>query len=167
MKTNATGQSSLRSLQAIYENLALPASKEPGILRLGRSPSHGAWRQLTSIAALKAEVHCNTGHSLNNTGLGKLPFFDFPANQAWANIAALAFNLVSWLQLAALSDGHHAIAWENKRWRYRIFATAGKIITRARHHQLLLPEPALEKDLLALLLENNVRLNEGRVPSTG
>jgi hypothetical protein len=127
-------------------------------LRLGRSPSHGAWRQLTSIAALTAEVHCNTGHSLNNTGLGKLPFFDF---------AALAFNLVSWLQLAALSDGHHAMAWEIKRWRYRIFATAGKIITRARHHQLLLPEPALEKDLLTLPLENNVRLNKGCVPSTG
>jgi hypothetical protein len=46
--------------------------------------------------------------ALKNTCLGKLPFFDFAANQAWANIAALASNLVSWLQLTALPDGHHA-----------------------------------------------------------
>jgi hypothetical protein len=50
--------------------------------------------------------------TLKNTGLGKLPFFDFAANQAWANIAALAFNIVSWLQLAALPDGHRAKAWD-------------------------------------------------------
>ena len=116
----------------------------------------------------RARGRCeNRIKTLKNTGLGKLPFFDFAANQAWANIAALAFNLVSWLQLAALPDGHHAKAWDIKRWRYRLFATAGKIITRARRNQLLLPETAPEKDLLKLLLENTARLNNGLVPSTG
>jgi hypothetical protein len=93
-------------------------------------------------------------------GLGKLPFFDFAANQAWANIAALAFNLVSWIQLTALPDAHHAKAWDIKRWRYRLFATAGKIITRARCNQLLLPESAPEKDLLKLLLDNTGHLKQ-------
>jgi hypothetical protein len=51
--------------------------------------------------------------------------------------------------------------------RYRLFATAGKIITRARRNQLLLPESAPEKDLLKLLLENTARLTQGLVPSTG
>jgi hypothetical protein len=116
----------------------------------------------------RARARCeNRIKSLKNTGLGKLPFFDFAANQAWANLAALAFNLVSWLQLAALPGGHHAKAWDIKRWRYRLFATAGKIITRARRSQLLLPESAPEKDLLKFLLENNARLNKGLVPSTG
>ena len=66
----------------------------------------------------RARGRCeNRIKTLKNTGLGKLPFFDFAANQAWANIAALALNLVSWLQLAALPDGHHAKAWDIKRWR--------------------------------------------------
>jgi hypothetical protein len=55
----------------------------------------------------RARGRCeNRIKTLKNTGLGKLPFFDFAANQAWANIAALAFNLVSWLQLTAHPDGH-------------------------------------------------------------
>lgn len=116
----------------------------------------------------RARARCeNRIKTLKTTGPGKLPFFDFAANQAWANIAALAFNLVSWIQLAALPDGHHAKAWDIKRWRYRLFATAGKIITRARRNQLLLPESAPETDLLKLLLKNNTRLNRGLVPSSG
>ncbi|MET3165385.1 UNVERIFIED_ORG: hypothetical protein ABIB19_003819 [Arthrobacter sp. UYEF10] len=74
---------------------------------------------------------------------------------------------MSWLQLAALPDGHRAKAWDIKRWRYRLFTTAGKIITRARRNRFLLPETAREKDLLKLLLENNARLTKGLVSSTG
>jgi hypothetical protein len=102
----------------------------------------------------RARGRCeNRIKTLKNTGLGKLPFFDFAANQAWANLAVLAANLVSWLQLAALPDGHKARGWDIKRWRYRIFATAGKIITRARRNHLLLPDAAPEKPLIAALLE--------------
>ena len=116
----------------------------------------------------RARGRCeNRIKTLKNTGLGKLPFFDFVANQAWANIAALAFNLVSWIQLAALPDGHRAKAWDIKRWRYRLFATAGKIITRARRNQLLLPESAPEKGLLQLLLRNTGRLKQVLPAGTG
>ncbi|RNL55443.1 transposase, partial [Arthrobacter oryzae] len=87
-----------------------------------------------------------------NTGLGKLPFFDFHANQAWASIAALAMNLVSWLQLTALPTGHKARGWDIKRWRYRLFATAGKIITRARQSKLLIPDKAPETGTITTLL---------------
>ena len=89
---------------------------------------------------------------LKNTGLGKLPFFDFHANQAWANIATLAMNLVSWLQLTALPTGHKARGWDMKRWRYRLFATAGKIITRARRTRLLIPDKAPEAGTITTLL---------------
>ena len=82
------------------------------------------------------------------SGWGKAPleitFYDFLANQAWVNIAALAMDLVSWLQLAALPTGHTAKSWDVKRWRYRLFATAGKLITRARKTWLLVPEHAPE-----------------------
>jgi hypothetical protein len=95
---------------------------------------------------------------VKNTGLGKLPFFDFAANQAWANIAVLASNLISWLQLAALPDAHPAKARDIKRWRYRLFATAGKIITRARRNHLLLPETAPELPLINTLLQATARI---------
>lgn len=126
------------------------------------------WHGPLLDARHRARARCeNRIKTLKNTGLGKLPFFDFAANQAaWANIAALAFNLVSWIQLAALPNGHHAKAWDIKRWRYRLFATAGKIITRARRNQLLLPESAPEKELPKLLLENARSLKQP-LPSPG
>jgi hypothetical protein len=107
----------------------------------------------------RARGRCeNRIKTLKNTGLGKLPFFDFAANQAWANIAALACNLVAWLQLTALPGGHHAKGWDIKRWRYRLFATAGKIITRARKSYLLLPGTAPEHQLIHRLLEATARI---------
>jgi hypothetical protein len=147
---------------------------QPTLLDVGGAPDHRVPDQLTALARTvpgrraPGRGRCeNRIKTLKNTGLGKLPFFDFVANQAWANIAALAFNLVSWIQLAALPDGHQAKAWDIKRWRYRLFTIAGKIITRARRNQLLLPETAPEKDPARLLLENTARLTKGLVPSTG
>lgn len=35
-------------------------------------------------------------------------------------------NFISWLQLTALPTGRPAMGWDLKRWRYRLFATAGK-----------------------------------------
>ena len=62
-------------------------------------------------------------------------------------------NLVSWLQLATLSNGHTARDWDVKRWRYRLFATAGKLITRARKTWLLIPATAPEAVMITTLLE--------------
>jgi hypothetical protein len=116
---------------------------------------HGPYLDARHRARGRCENRIKT---LKNTGLGKLPFFDFAANQAWANIAVLASNLISWLQLAALPNGHHAKAWDIKRWRYRLFATAGKIITRARRNHLLLPETAPELPLINTLLQASARI---------
>lgn len=85
-------------------------------------------------------------------GLGKLPFHDFHANQAWASTASLAMNLLSWLQLAMLPTSHEARGWDVKRWRYRLFATAGKLITRARRTWLLIPQTAPEAGTITTLL---------------
>lgn len=62
-------------------------------------------------------------------------------------------NLISWLQLTALPTGHPARGWDVKRWRYRLFATAGKIITRARRTWLLIPEKAPEAGTITQLLQ--------------
>ncbi|MDQ0278870.1 hypothetical protein QO003_003173 [Arthrobacter silviterrae] len=99
---------------------------------------------------------------MKNTGLGKLPFFDFHANQAWANIATLAMNLISWLQLAILSNGNTAQSWGVKRWRYRLFATAGKLITRARRTWLLISEMSPETSTVATLLAGIAQLKHRR-----
>ncbi|GAB3543909.1 IS1380 family transposase [Arthrobacter tecti] len=111
------------------------------------------WHGPTLDARHRARGRCeNRIKTLKNTGLGKLPFFDFHANQAWAHIAALAMNLVSWLQLTILPTGHIARGWDIKRWRYRLFATAGKIITRARRKLLLIPDKTPEAATITTLL---------------
>lgn len=62
-------------------------------------------------------------------------------------------NLVSRLQQAMFPTGHKARGWDVKRWRYRLFATAGKLIIRARKIWLLIPEKAPEADTITTLLE--------------
>lgn len=67
-------------------------------------------------------------------------------------ITALAMNLVPWLQLEALPIGHTAKSRDVKRWRYRLFATASKLITRVRRTQLLIPEHAPEASTITTIL---------------
>jgi hypothetical protein len=54
-----------------------------------------------------------------------------------------------------------------KRWRYRLFATAGKLITRARRTRLLIPDKAPEASTITTILtaiaETKTRLRQ-RVP---
>ena len=88
-----------------------------------------------------------------NTGWGKLAYWSFAANQVWADLAMFAVNLVSWLQLAVLPAGHEASVWDLKRWRYRLFSMAGKIVSGGRQHRLLIPEKAPEAGLLCQLRE--------------
>ncbi len=45
-----------------------------------------------------------------------------------------------------------------KRWRYRLFSTAGKLIIRTRRTWLLLPETAPEAGTITTLLEAINRL---------
>lgn len=121
------------------------------------------WHGPTLDVRHRARGRCeNRIKTLKNTGLGKLPFFDFNANQAWASIAALAMNLVAWLPLAALPSGHAARGWDVKRWRYRLFATAGKLITRARRIWLLIPDKAPEAGTITTLLAAITELKKNR-----
>lgn len=92
--------------------------------------------------------------------MGKLPFFGISANQLWTDLAVLAMNLVAWMSLAVLPAGHEAGVWDMKRWRYRLFSIAGKIINSARKRRLLIPEAAPESQLLITLLEGTARLRE-------
>lgn len=69
-----------------------------------------------------------------DTGLGRLPSREFAINQAWCAVAAIATDLIAWLQLLAL-DGDLARA-EPKRLRYRILHTAARL-TRGQHRRWL------------------------------
>ncbi|NVN00809.1 IS1380 family transposase [Arthrobacter sp. SDTb3-6] len=121
------------------------------------------WHGPTLDVRHRARGRCeNRIKTLKNMGLGKLPFFDFHSNQAWANIATLAMNLVSWLQLSMLPTGHTARGWDVKRWRYRLFATAGKLITRARKTWLLIPETAPETGTITTVLKAIKELSHQR-----
>ncbi|MGP9818357.1 IS1380 family transposase, partial [Glutamicibacter sp. 363] len=64
-----------------------------------------------------------------------------------------ALNLVAWLQLAVLPGGHEAGCWDLKRWRYRLFSMAGKIVSGGRQRRLLISARAPEAQLLCQLNE--------------
>lgn len=113
------------------------------------------WHGPTLDIRHRARARCeNRIKTLKNTGLGKLPFFAAGANQAWAHIAALASNLFSWLQLAAVPTGHGARFWDAKRFRYRLFAIAGKLTRHGRATHLLLPKNTPESGLVTAILAN-------------
>lgn len=109
----------------------------------------------------RARGRCeNRIKTLKNSGMGKLPFFRASANQLWTDLAMLAMNLVAWMQLAILPSGHDAGTWDMKRWRYRLFSIAGKIISSARQKRLLIPESAPESPLFFTLIEGTAQLRE-------
>ncbi|MFI8414857.1 transposase, partial [Paeniglutamicibacter gangotriensis] len=87
-------------------------------------------------------------------------FFAISSNQLWADLAVLAMNLVAWMSLAALPAGHEAGTWDMKRWRFRLFSIAGKIVSSGRQKRLLIPEDAPESPLLVALQEGTARLRE-------
>jgi hypothetical protein len=69
-----------------------------------------------------------------DTGLGRLPSREFAINAAWCVTAAIAVDLIAWLQLLAL-DGDLAEA-EPKRLRYRLLHTAARLARGQRRRRL-------------------------------
>ncbi len=61
-----------------------------------------------------------------------------------------------------LPTGHKGRGWDVKRWRYRLFATAGKHITRARKTWLLIPETAPEAGTITTLRDAIKELSQHR-----
>jgi hypothetical protein len=72
-----------------------------------------------------------------DTGLRNLPLHGFAQNQLWCEIAALAGELTAWTQMLAL-HGTPARRWEPRRLRFRLFATAGRIVRGGRRTRLRL-----------------------------
>jgi hypothetical protein len=72
-----------------------------------------------------------------DTGLRRLPSREFAINQAWCPAAAIAADLIAWLQIHAL-DGDLAKA-EPKRLRYRVLHTAARLTRGQRRRRLRIP----------------------------
>jgi len=72
-----------------------------------------------------------------DTGLRRLPSREFAINQAWCTAAAIACDLIAWLQILAL-HGELATA-EPKRLRYRLLHTAARLTHGQRHRWLRIP----------------------------
>lgn len=76
------------------------------------------------------------------------------------NPGLLAVNLVSWIQLTLLPADHPAGVWDMKRWRYRLYSMAGKLISSGRQTKLLVPAAAPEAQLFTTLLEATAELRQ-------
>jgi len=74
---------------------------------------------------------------LKDTGLINLPLQAFGKNEIWLELAALAYELLTWTQLLAWPD-HPARSWEPKRLRLRLLAVAARMITTGRRRVLRL-----------------------------
>jgi hypothetical protein len=72
-----------------------------------------------------------------DTGLRRLPSREFAINQAWCTAAAIACDLLAWLQLLGL-HGEMATA-EPKRLRYRVLHTAARLTRGQRRRWLRIP----------------------------
>jgi hypothetical protein len=75
--------------------------------------------------------------ALRDTGLDRMPFTKFAANQAWLELVLTGADLLAWARLVCL-DGDLARA-EPKTLRYRLLHTAGRIIHTGRQVILRLP----------------------------
>ena len=83
-------------------------------------------------ARVEDRIRCAKG-----PGLRRLPSREFAINPAWCIAAAIAADLIAWLQLYAL-DGELATA-EPKRKCYRLLHTAARPVHRQRRRRLRIP----------------------------
>jgi DDE family transposase len=72
-----------------------------------------------------------------DSGLGRFPPREFPINQAWLQISAIAADLTAWLRLLALT-GDLAAA-QPKTLRFRMLHVPARLSRGGRHHRLRLP----------------------------
>jgi len=79
----------------------------------------------------------NSIKALRDTGLDRMPFTSFAANQAWMELVLAATDLLAWLRTACL-DGELAIA-QPKALRYWLLHIAARIVRRGRNVVLRLP----------------------------
>lgn len=70
------------------------------------------------------------------TGLRNLPLHDTAQNQVWLEIVQMAFDLLAWMPMLALTG--QARFWEPRRLRFRLFSVAGQLVTTGRRRLLRL-----------------------------
>jgi hypothetical protein len=107
-----------------------------------RSPTFTTRGQLADLelrhrrrARAEDRIRC-----LKDSRLTNLPLHDFASNQIWCAVAALAADLVAWMQTLALT-GHAARRWEPKRLRLGLLSIAGRLGGH-RPTDLVAPRPA-------------------------
>jgi Transposase DDE domain group 1 len=71
-----------------------------------------------------------------DTGLRNLPLHGYGQNQIWCELAAMASELLAWMQMLTLNGP--ARAWEPKRLRLRLLSTAGQLVRGGRRRRLRL-----------------------------
>ncbi len=96
--------------------------------------------------------------TLKDTGLANLPLHAFDKNQIWLELAALAYELLTWTQLLAWPE-HPARNWEPKRLRLRLLSVAARIITSGRRKILRLSRRWPWSELLVIGQRNLAALN--------
>jgi Transposase DDE domain group 1 len=96
----------------------------------------GPGRQLADLE-LRHRRHARVEDRIRagkDTGLRNLPFHHADQNRIWIALAALATDLLAWCARLALPVT--VAAYEPKRLRLRILATAGRLVRSARRHIL-------------------------------
>lgn len=96
--------------------------------------------------------------TLKDTGLTNLPLQAFGKNEIWLELAALAYELLTWTQLLAWPD-HAARSWEPKRLRLRLLSVAARVITSGRRRFLRISRGWPWSDLLITGQRNLIALN--------
>jgi hypothetical protein len=96
--------------------------------------------------------------TLKDTGLTNLPLHDFAKNEIWLELAALAYELLTWTQLLAWPDSP-ARSWEPKRLRLRLLSVAARLITTARRRILCISRRWPWSELLISGQRNLIALN--------
>ncbi|SCD47287.1 transposase, IS4 family [Streptomyces sp. DvalAA-43] len=68
------------------------------------------------------------------TGLRNLPLHDTAQNRVWMEIVQIAFDLLAWMPMLALTG--RARLWEPRRLRLRLFSAAGQLVITGRRRIL-------------------------------
>jgi Transposase DDE domain group 1 len=72
-----------------------------------------------------------------DSGLGRLPSREYAINQAWVQLAAVAADLIAWLQMLALDGG--LAKTEPKLLRFRMLHVPARLARSSRRRHLRIP----------------------------
>lgn len=104
------------------------------------TPRSAGWRLADLEVRHRQRARCEDRiRALKDTGLRNLPFHGYAQNRIWAEVVALAADLLAWTQTLAFDEHEPARRWEPKRLRFRLLTVAGRIIHTGPRRRLRLP----------------------------